>query len=199
MKLISKDNMSVVITLILVVLLSQSNVFNFLLETYLGRVGLLSVVIFIAINSKVLGLVAVLAIIIIFNYNHVQNLRELEGLENMGSIEGEGEEKAADKQATTTKTQPKENKSKEEAKSKDSVDMNAKTEVDKKDSSTEKFSTTTSKKAEGREGFCMPDRELNILRGKRPNSVPVFSNLRRQSDDVSPFEKTDLVSDFASV
>ena len=196
MKLISKDNMSVVITLILVVLLSQSNVFNFLLETYLGRVVLLSIVIFIAINSKVLGLVAVLAIIIIFNYNHVQNLRELEGLENMGSTEGEG--KAADKQATTTKTQPKENKSKEEAKSKDSVDMDAKTEVDKKDSSTEKFSTP-SKKAEGREGFCMPDRELNILRGKRPNSVPVFSNLRRQSDDVSPFEKTDLVSDFASV
>ena len=197
MKLISKDNMSVVITLILVVLLSQSNVFNFLLETYLGRVVLLSVVIFIAINSKVLGLVAVLAIIIIFNYNHMQNLRELEGLENMGSTEGEG--KAADKSATTTKTQPKENKSKDEAKSKDSVDMNAKTEVDKKDNSTEKFSTTTSKKAEGREGFCMPDRELNILRGKRPNSVPVFSNLRRQSDDVSPFEKTDLVSDFASV
>jgi hypothetical protein len=45
----------------------------------------------------------------------------------------------------------------------------------------------------------MSDKESTILRGKRPNSVPVFSNLRRQSDDVSPFEKSDFTSDFASV
>jgi hypothetical protein len=51
----------------------------------------------------------------------------------------------------------------------------------------------------GREGFCMTDRESNMLRGKQSNAVPVFNNLREQSDDVSPTDKSVFTSEYASV
>jgi hypothetical protein len=205
MKLISKNNISVVITLILVVLLSQAQIFDFFLESYLGRLALLSFVIFIAMNSKVLGLVAVLAIIIMFNYFHIYNIREIEGAETMSSA-NKKEEDDSEKKINSKEL-------------KDAVDINKKAEIDKPADNTEdktedkaedktedlmdniskKITSALDKKDKGKEGFCMSDKESTILRGKRPNSVPVFSNLRRQSDDVSPFEKSDFTSDFASV
>jgi hypothetical protein len=58
-------------------------------------------------------------------------------------------------------------------------------------SSNEKKLTTTSSNVAtptttGREGFNTTDRELNMLRGKRSNEVPVLSNARSQSEDVDP-------------
>ena len=53
-KIISKNNMGVVITLILVILLSQSRFFNFLSDTYLGRLILIAFVVFIAYSNQML-------------------------------------------------------------------------------------------------------------------------------------------------
>ena len=44
----------------------------------------------------------------------------------------------------------------------------------------------------GREGFNITEREGTLLRGKRSNEVPVFSNARSQSDDVEPADKSVL-------
>ena len=65
-KLVSKNNMGVVATLILVILLSQSRFFNFLIDTALGRAVLILFILGISYTNQILGVVAVLFIIIIF-------------------------------------------------------------------------------------------------------------------------------------
>lgn len=178
LKLVSKNNMGVVMTLILVVLLSQSRFFDFLMDTHLGRMVLLAIVIFIAYSNKIMGLVAVLFIIIAFNQNDMNmvygyNLYEgFDGSGNILPLKGQVKDKI-------------------------------KTKVEEKKSSMDAAATTTSNSVsgtetfKGREGFCMTDRETNMLRGKQSNAVPVFNNSREQSDDVSPSDKAIFSGDFA--
>jgi hypothetical protein len=64
-KLVSKNNLGAVTALILVIILSQSRFFNFLLDTALGRAILILFVLFISYTNKILGVVSVLFIIII--------------------------------------------------------------------------------------------------------------------------------------
>lgn len=202
MKLISKNNVSGALTLLLIILLSQSHILDFLIDTALGRVILLSSLLFVAGNNKILGLIIVLAIIIFFNYNYVEdNNRGIEGFEDKTSGKDGEKKKPEDK-----KPEDKKAAEKKDVAEPDAIDANAKKTVDK--SSNEDKSTApefdlvknikTEKPAEGREGFCMSDRESNILRGKRPNSIPVFSNLRKQPDDVSPYDESAFVSDYAA-
>jgi len=70
-KLVSKNNMGVVATLILVILLSQSKFFNFLIDNALGRAFLIFFIIVISFVNKILGVVAVLFIIIMFNQSRI--------------------------------------------------------------------------------------------------------------------------------
>ena len=70
-KLISKNNMGVVATLILVILLSQARFFNFLIDTALGRAFLILFILVISYVNKILGVVAVLFIIIMFNQSSI--------------------------------------------------------------------------------------------------------------------------------
>ena len=141
-KLVSKNNMGVVATLILVILLSQSRFFNFLIDTALGRAFLILFILVISYVNKMLGVVAVLFIVIMFNNS---NIGYMEGFTGTTTISSSNEKKL-----TTT-------------------------------SSNVATPTTT-----GREGFNTTDRELNMLRGKRSNEVPVLSNARSQSEDVDP-------------
>ena len=87
-KLVSKNNMGIVITLILVILLSQSRFFDFLTETALGRMFILMLIILISYTNKFLGLLAVLFIIIAFNQydmNVVQSYNYYEGFDGSGN------------------------------------------------------------------------------------------------------------------
>jgi hypothetical protein len=193
LKLVSKNNMGVVITLILAILLSQSKFFDFLIDTHLGRMVLLAFVILIAYTNKILGLVAVLFIIIAFNNNQmniVHSYNFYEGFNGSGNItiDSSGNSTAA----TTIQN------------AKNQIQSNIKTNA--QNASTNSLTTTTATSSavsgtetfKGREGFNMTDRELNILRGKPSNSVPVFNNLRNQSEDVSPSDKSIFTSDYAS-
>jgi hypothetical protein len=160
--------MGAVVTLILVILLSQSRFFDFLTETALGRMFILAFIVFISYTSKILGLLAVLAIIIAFNQYNI-----------------EGFDVSKDKY---------EDKSKEhyEDKSKDQYEDKSK---DKQlNIPIVKNETTTG----GREGFCMADRETNILRGKQSNAIPVFNNTVNQDDDISPTDKLSFSSSYSS-
>ena len=145
-------NMGAVVTLILVILLSQSRFFDFLTETALGRMFILAFIVFISYTSKFLGLLAVLAIIIAFNqYN----------IEGFDVSKDQYEDKSKDKQLNMPIV---------------------------------KNETTTG----GREGFCMADRETNILRGKQSNAIPVFNNTVNQDDDISPTDKLSFSSSYSS-
>ena len=70
-KLVSKNNMGVIATLILVILLSQTRVFDFLIDTALGRAFLILFIIGISYTNKILGVVAVLFIIIMLNQSDI--------------------------------------------------------------------------------------------------------------------------------
>jgi len=70
-KFVSKNNMGVVATLILIILLSQARFFNFLIDTALGRAFLILFILVISYVNKILGVVAVLFIIIMFNQSSI--------------------------------------------------------------------------------------------------------------------------------
>jgi hypothetical protein len=168
-----KNNMGIIITLILVILLSQSRFFDLLIDTYLGRLILITFVSLIAYSNKMIGLLAVLFIIIAFNYNNtniVQSYNYYEGFDTLGneSIKNiQDPLKDAENVATTSSI--------------DSSNISSKIN-----------------NVEGREGFCMSDKELNILRGKQSNVVPVFNNYRNQNNDVLPSDKSIFSGLFSS-
>ena len=64
--LVSKNNIGGATALLLVILLSQSKFFNFLLDTALGRAILILFILVISYTNKILGVVSVLFIIIYF-------------------------------------------------------------------------------------------------------------------------------------
>lgn len=170
-KLVSKNNIGIFTTLVLVILLSQSNFFDFLMDTPLGRITLLAFVIFIAYTNEILGLIAVLCIVIAFNsnVNIVSGYNLYEGMESMNQDESKKKKKPKKK-----KPDP----------------------ITKPASTTATNIKKDSTKSAGSEGFCMTDRENNMLRGKQSNSISVFDNVREQSDDVSPSDKSIFTSDY---
>ena len=184
--LISKNNMGIVITLILVVLLSQSRFFDFLTENALGRMIILGMIIFISYTNQILGLLAVLFIIIAFNQynmNVVQSYTYYEGFDISGNhLDASGNNIVTAKENVLNKKLTAVNN----AAQKISANKPAST------------TTTTSESFGGREGFCMTDREINILRGKQSNTIPVFNNTRNQDDNVSPSDKSLFSSSYAS-
>lgn len=183
-KLVSKNNMGLVTMLILVIMLSQSRFFDFLIDTHLGRAMLLTLVIFIAYVNKILGLIAVLFIIIAFNNNQsnmVYAYNYYEGFEASGNVV----DSSSNNYAVMVTDKIQERKA-----------QMAELIAEKKNETTNTATTTETFKG-GREGFCMSDRESNILRGKQSNTLPVSNNLREQSDDISPSDKLVFTSDYA--
>ena len=69
--IVSKNNLGVVTALLLVIILSQSKFFNFLLDSALGRAILILFILFISYTNKILGVVSVLFIIIMFNSSDI--------------------------------------------------------------------------------------------------------------------------------
>jgi hypothetical protein len=197
-KLVSKNNMGVAMTLILAILLSQARFFDFLIDTSLGRMVLLAFVILIAHTHKILGLVAVLFIILAFNFNDINMVHSYnyyEGFDISGnsidisgnSIDMSGNAlKGTIQNAIKSKLQTVQQ------------DMSGNITNASTTATTTSSSVSGTETFKGREGFCMTDRESNMLRGKQSNTVPVFNNLREQSDDVSPSDKSVFSSDYAS-
>jgi hypothetical protein len=187
----SKNIMGIVSTLILVILLTQSRFFDFLTETALGRMVLLSFVILISYTNKILGLLAVLLIIIAFNQynmNVVQSYNYFEGFDGSGNVTATN---IVNDKATILKD--KENIMKKKINA-----VNNKTNNSDQTTTTTSSATSTTESFGGREGFCMTDRESNMLRGKSSNSIPVFNNSREQDDDISPSDKSVFSSSFST-
>ena len=90
--LVSKNNLGAVTALLLVIILSQGQFFNFLLDTALGRAVLILFILFISYTNKILGVVTVLFIIIMFNNS---DIGYMEGNTTMGSSMGTTNNKPA--------------------------------------------------------------------------------------------------------
>jgi hypothetical protein len=192
-KLVSKNNMGAIATLILVILLSQARFFDFLIDTVLGRAFLILFILGISYTNHILGVVAVLFIIIIFNQSDI------------GYIEGFNSGNSTNNKLADDKLKLKDKKDK---KDKDKKDKNTQNKIKQ---NMQQTTTTTSSTVSatpltkatetfvGREGFNMIDREGTMLRGKRSNEVPVFSSSRNQSDDVEPIDKSVFTNSFSSI
>ena len=101
----SKYSIGVAISLILVVLLSQSKFFDFFLNTILGKSILILLLIFIAFVHKILGVFVILFIIIFFNSS---NLAYTEGFTDNKNLSNSNKETSFNKD-TLTKDKVKEN------------------------------------------------------------------------------------------
>jgi len=207
-RLVSKNYIGIVGTLILVILLSQSRFFDFLTETSLGRIILLLFTIFISYTNKFLGLLAVLFIIIAFNNNDMNygfyggsfyGGSFYEGFDGSGNIlnnSGNSLETAVspdkanisqNKQNISVNLQQKTQQLQQQQQQQQQQQINNSSQTA---AATSSAASTTSPPSSGTEGFCILDKENNMLRGKQSNSVPVFNNSRQQDDNVSPSDKS---------
>ncbi len=188
-KVISKNNMGAVATLVLVILLSQSRFLNFLIETALGRAVLIMFILGISYTNKILGVVAVLFIIIMVSNSNMPIFME--------GFTDDSKEKVTASEKDKMKKEDGNKKKSDAAKQKaDAAKQKADAAKQKADATKQKASADTSKVVGGREGFNIVDREGTMLRGKRSNEVPVFANARNQNDDVEPSDKSVFSGDF---
>ena len=196
---ICKKYIGVIATLVLIMLLSTFKTFDFLTETYLGKFVLLLLLIIIAHNNHILGLVAVLSIIIAFNkyeLNQVHSYNYYEGFDVSGNASD-----ASGNTMLTTILNDKENilKAKKNIIDEKIDYIQQNSPAPTTSTPTTPTTTTTSASTSGTEGFCMTDREINILRGKKSNTIPIFDNSREQSDDISPSDKSLFSSTFSFI
>lgn len=186
-KLVSKNNLGVVTALLLVILLSQGRVFNFLLDTALGRAILILFILVISYTNKILGVVSVLFIIIMFNNSDI------------GYLEGFTDSSSTNSTTTTSSKMPTSSNKDTTSTSTDTTTTTTPTLTDEqkqqlmatlqekaKEKDTSTVTTSSSAVSGGAEGFNTFETERNIQKGKQSNSIPV-SSYANQSDNVEAF------------
>ena len=187
-KLVSKNNLGVVTSLLLVILLSQGRVFNFLLDTALGRAILILFILVISYTNKILGVVSVLFIIIMFNNSDI------------GYLEGFTDSSSTNSTTTTTSKMPTNSNKDTTSTSTDTTtttttptltdeqkqQLMATLQEKAKEKDTSSVTSSSSAVSGGAEGFNTFETERNIQKGKQSNSIPV-SSYANQSDNVEAF------------
>jgi hypothetical protein len=168
----SKYNIGIVISLILVILLSQSKIFNFFLNTILGKSIFIILLIFISFIHKILGVVVILFFIIFFNNSHIAYV---EGFTNNKKATIFSNKDMSFNNETLAKDKVNQNLDVISKPVNIPIQQNKNTLPNKKD------------KPVAKEGFDIIGTENNIKRGKQSNSIPVNDKMR-MSSDVSPHE-----------
>jgi hypothetical protein len=174
-KLVSKNSIGVSIMLLLVLLLSQSRIFDFLFETSLGRTILIIFILVISYTNKILGIVSVLFIIIMFNQSNISYM--------------EGFTDACGNEITLSTISS--NIQQKKANAKQTIQNNI---AERQSTDT----TTTTETFNGREGFNTIDRERTMQKGKQSNSIPVFPKSRDQGN-IQPSDSSIFFNSFSAV
>jgi hypothetical protein len=156
-----------VATIILVILLCQARFFNFLVGTTLGRAVLVFLVLGISCVHHILGVIAVLAIVVIYNQS------------NVDYMEGFTEGGVKDNKMGTAVIKVVDDKN-VAADKKGAADKKAVTDKKTVD---DKKAVADSKKPVAREGFNLLDSERVMQKGKRASDFMGVADTRRQSDD----------------
>jgi hypothetical protein len=192
--------------LLLVIILSESRLFNFFTDTYLGRAFLIIIILFASYLHKILGVVCVLIIIIMFNNNDFSSYYE-----GFGPNEKDGDGKKNDGKDAQPINPPKPVATANTptiSSGSISKPINTPTPVpddkttnnstDKSiDASVDKINVVTSSSAVNKsiEGFDLQSTENNIKRGKQSNSIPV-DQYNKQSIEVAPYESASFSNFF---
>jgi cell division septation protein DedD len=181
---LSKNKKGYASALILVILLSQSKFFNFLIDTPLGRSILVLFIIFISYTNKILGVVSVLFIIIIFNNSDIGYL------EGFASSDSPSEDVKQKKMDNTNAQVPSATPTTAEAHKPSTTPLP--TTNDNVNSSTSSNETATAT-----EGFDIVGKERYMQKGNQSNQIPV-NDFMRISEDVSPYETSSFSNTFTS-
>ena len=172
-KLLSKTNMGGVATIILVILLCQARFFNFMVGTTLGRALLVFLVLGITCAHHILGVIAVLAIIVIYNQSNVDYME--------GFTKGSAGDKSMGVASVMPATMP--------AADDKPATMPAKPAAKPATMPATMPAADAKKPAEkavAREGFNLIDRERVMQKGKRASDLIGVADTRQQSDAVEP-------------
>jgi hypothetical protein len=162
-KLVSKNNLGVVTSLLLVILLSQTKLLNFLFESSLGRTILILFIILIAYTNKFLGILIVLFVVVLFNNDN----NGYEGFTNTSSSEQKYGNKNTIHQASGSPT------------------SSTNIPLISKPSASASVETSTPSSG-GVEGFDIIGTENTIIRGKQSKTIPI-SNALNSSINTEPF------------
>lgn len=210
-KVVSKNNIGVVTLLLLAILLSQSRVFRFLLDTHLGRTFLLAVIILLSYLNKILGTVAVLLLAIIIstsNYDYLEGFDSNTKNESKDTTNAttDAESKDRKKDVQVGDRMPSDNSEQNKDQNqlprakiiqqiKKSNEITMTEEPANEETNTEQVAEETTTSVEG---FNILSMENDIRRGKNSNSIPVNS-FSRNSDMVSPYEFSNFSDNFMQV
>jgi hypothetical protein len=202
MDFISKNKIGGLAALFLVVLLSQSQVFNFLIETVLGRSFLLLFILLISYTNKILGTVVVFIIIIIFSShsfgiegfgdNKTTTKRETETVTTVvsNSIDASGSAISSLSQPSTSASslsQPAASALSQPAASALSQPAASALSQPSTPSLSKPSSITLSPVLPATEGFDIVSKERYIQKGKQSNQIPVNDSIRN-TQNVLPYE-----------
>lgn len=180
-KVFNKNTLAVGLTLILVILFSESRMLDFFINTYLGRTVFILALIIISFLNKMLGIVVVLLIIIGFNNSDVALF---EGFSNN----------------SVNTNRSKNNDSRNSVRSKNNDSRNSNRSKSSNNSRNNKIKKE--KVVSAHEGFDLIGKETSIKRGKQSNSLPM-DNLRNNRENlsamISAYEGFDKNVTFSSV
>jgi hypothetical protein len=200
--LVSKNNVGVVLTLLLIIALSQSKFFNFLLDNALGRAILIVIILALSYINKIFGVIAVMFIIIMFNSSDIGYLEGLEGLDPSGNNVEQNKEARILEREKIRQTVKANLDAKQNAEASTSSIMPSSvvpTSVMPSSTTTTTTSvapvsstsapvTATPSTTPATEGFDIIGTENHIKRGKQSNSIPVNESMRSSYSVVSPFD-----------
>lgn len=214
-KFVSKNNIGVVTLLVLVVLLTQSRFFNFMLDSHLGRTLLLAVIIFLSYLNKILGTVAVLFVAILIstsNYDYLEGFNGNNNMVNNNNMDDSKNEESQDRKKDINMGDRMTNENSEKNKDQNQLPRarivqqirNSNEATTPEEPVSEETNTSTNEEqvteetATSVEGFNILSMENDIRRGKNSNSIPVNSFMRN-SDAVSPYEFSNFADSFMSL
>ena len=196
-QLVSKNNVGGALTLLLLILLSQSNSLNFFINTYLGRTLLVALLLVVSYCNKILGVVFVLLIIIAFN---TSNFGLYEGLTNPSTPpskqSGASTPTASVPTTAPTATVPTTAPTATPSSPLSSAIANAPASVAGAFGSAPApappaapATSTVPTSSPLNEGFSLIDTENNMKRGKQSNSINIYNNTRC-AENVQPTDES---------
>ena len=204
-KLVDKKNMGGASLLLLIIILSQSRFFNFLIDTPLGRALLIAFIIFICCCHKIMGVIAVLLIIIMFNRSQIGMLEGFDsGQINTEQIKSDLQAKiqakmdACGNDTSTSASAPASATTTPATTTPATTTPATTTPATTTTSTTAPAPSTTttspnlaslqSKLAQAKEGFDLIGTESTLKSGKQSNSISV-NNKARSSENVLPSDE----------
>lgn len=187
-KTLAKTSISVVLAILLVIILCESRLFKFFIDTCLGRILLISILLIATCLNKILGLVCVFIIVIMFNNNN-SNYEGFDDNTSKTKIDTKEEK------SVSTTSDPVSSSNETTTTNKITSHLTTPTVVpndkinvvtDSSNKNDTKNSTTNNSNS-SIEGFDLQSTENTIKRGKQSNSIPV-NQYYKQSTEVAPYE-----------